>query len=109
MKALLKTDQWKEMNIGFALDEGLANPNDAYRVYYAGCLIKFILERAPLWTKIVATGAAGHGSQFIDPNATIRVVNVINKFLEFREMEKQRLFYSRKESGAKYELGDVTV
>lgn len=34
MQAFTKTERFKELNIGFALDEGLANPTDAMTVYY---------------------------------------------------------------------------
>ena len=34
MKAFLKTEQFQKMNVGFGLDEGLANPTDAMTVFY---------------------------------------------------------------------------
>lgn len=34
MQAFTKTERFKELNISFALDEGLANPTDAVTVYY---------------------------------------------------------------------------
>ena len=42
MQLLVKTPEFKELNIGFALDEGLANPTDAFKAYYG--------ERSP-WCK----------------------------------------------------------
>ena len=34
MGAFVKTDFFKTLNIGFCLDEGLANPTDAFSVFY---------------------------------------------------------------------------
>lgn len=42
MKKFVKTEVFKKLNIGFALDEGLAVENDIYRLYYG--------ERSP-WCK----------------------------------------------------------
>ena len=35
MKELIKTNDFKELNIGFALDEGMASPNEEFSVFYA--------------------------------------------------------------------------
>jgi len=35
MHGFLKTSGFKELNLGFALDEGLANPGNKYSVFYA--------------------------------------------------------------------------
>ena len=42
MREYLKTSHFQSLNLGFALDEGLANPTDAFTVFYG--------ERAP-WCK----------------------------------------------------------
>ena len=34
MQLFCKSDRFKEMNVGFSLDEGLANPTEAVSVYY---------------------------------------------------------------------------
>lgn len=33
MALFVKTDNFKRLNVGFALDEGLASPDDSYVVY----------------------------------------------------------------------------
>ncbi|KAJ3010917.1 adenylate cyclase [Thoreauomyces humboldtii] len=101
MKLLVKTDEFKKLNIGFALDEGLANPEDGYKLFYG--------ERAPWWITITAKGGAGHGSQFIEPSATSRLVKVLGKFFAFREAEANRLKFGKKEDGTHFKLGDVTT
>ena len=34
MQMFCKTERLKKLNVGFSLDEGLANPTDAVSVYY---------------------------------------------------------------------------
>ncbi len=34
MKAFLRSEEWKELNVGFALDEGLANPISMSLLYF---------------------------------------------------------------------------
>ena len=44
MQLFVKTEEFQSLNVGFCLDEGLANPEDAYTVFYG--------ERA-IWCKWV--------------------------------------------------------
>jgi aminoacylase len=44
-----------------ALDEGLANVEDAYTVFFG--------ERTPWWVIVDAKGPTGHGSRFIKGTA----------------------------------------
>lgn len=46
MKAFLESKEWKELNVGFALDEGLASPTDEFTVFFG--------ERMP-WCKFGVT------------------------------------------------------
>ncbi|KAI9088794.1 hypothetical protein DFS34DRAFT_419772 [Phlyctochytrium arcticum] len=101
MMKFVNTPEFKKLNVGFALDEGLANPEDGYKVFYG--------ERAPWWLTLTAKGGAGHGSQFIEPSSTIRLLNVLQKFAAFRESESVRLKMGRKEGGQPFKLGDVTT
>lgn len=34
MEKFAVTDRFKQLNVGFVLDEGLASENDVYRVFY---------------------------------------------------------------------------
>jgi len=98
--SFIKTDLWKEMNIGVALDEGLANPLDKFTVFYG--------ERAPWWITVQATGPTGHGSRFIKNTAVSKIIDVANKALKYREEQEQLLGHSGgcKHGNAK-KLGDV--
>uniref|UniRef100_A0A673ZDG8 Peptidase M20 dimerisation domain-containing protein n=1 Tax=Salmo trutta TaxID=8032 RepID=A0A673ZDG8_SALTR len=62
METFVKLPEFQKLNISFALDEGLANPGEAFTVFYG--------ERNP----------------WCDPGE-----NVINSFLDYREKEKVRL------------------
>ncbi|KAJ3372196.1 adenylate cyclase [Kappamyces sp. JEL0680] len=96
-----ESEHFRRLNAGFALDEGLANEEDAFKVYYG--------ERAPWWIWIKAVGGAGHGSKFIEPSATIRLLRVLDHFVQFRESEKQRMETGKTADGRAFRLGDVTT
>jgi acetylornithine deacetylase/succinyl-diaminopimelate desuccinylase-like protein len=46
MKLFVQTPEFKQLNAGFALDEGMSNPENAFKVYYG--------ERAPWWMRLKA-------------------------------------------------------
>lgn len=96
MKLFLDTEDFKKMNVGFALDEGLANPTEAYTVFNG--------ERNPWWVHVCCPGNPGHGSRFIENNAAEKLRKVINSFLDFRAQEEKKV----KTSGC-IRLGDVTT
>lgn len=105
MEAFLASEQYKSIQpVAFAFDEGLANPNDAFTVFYG--------ERVPWWFYVKATGPTGHGSRFIKNTATSKIIDVCNKALAFRA-EQEALLSA--DSGCKHgdikkrNLGDVTT
>ncbi|XP_071960681.1 aminoacylase-1-like [Antedon mediterranea] len=100
MDDFMKLDDFKELNLGFALDEGLANPTDAFTVFYG--------ERNPWWINVICTGKVGHGSRFIENTAAEKLQKVLNSFLGFREEEKARLESVKTPKTCKT-LGDVTT
>lgn len=101
MEKFIEMKEFKELNAGFALDEGLANEEDAFKLYYG--------ERSPWWIWITATGGAGHGSKFIEPSATMRLLKVLKHFTDFRDAEERRLATGRNSEGLPLQLGDVTT
>lgn len=94
MGLYVNTDHFKSLNVGFALDEGIASETDVYSVYNA--------ERNPWWLKVTCTGNPGHGSRFIKGTAAEKAQKIINKFMAFREQQKKLL-----ESDDNLALGDV--
>ncbi|XP_061146532.1 aminoacylase-1A-like isoform X1 [Syngnathus typhle] len=95
METFVKHPEFQKLNIGFALDEGLANPGNAFTVFYG--------ERNPWWITIHCPGNPGHGSRFVENTAAEKLRCIINSFLAFREKEKHRLNTSQC-----FTLGDVT-
>lgn len=96
MQKFVHQAPFKDLNIGFAMDEGLASPTSEYRLFYA--------ERACWWFKITFQGQPGHGSAFIENTAISKLNKVMNRGLEYREEQKKRL-----ESNPSFTLGDVTT
>lgn len=123
MQAFLTSNEWKKLNVGFALDEGLANPTEEFTVFYG--------ERMPwcnknrlnnmitsiysmtytlsfqiyfIGVKVTCQGNPGHGSRFIEGTAAEKLHLIIDKFLDFRRQEKNRL-----EANQNLTLGDVTT
>ncbi|XP_071529982.1 aminoacylase-1-like isoform X2 [Panulirus ornatus] len=83
MAQFVKTEVFKKLKVGFALDEGYANPTEKFTVFYG--------ERAPWWVFVRCPGQPGHGSQFISNSAGEKLRKVINSFLNFRDQEQQKL------------------
>jgi aminoacylase len=82
-KMFVDSQQYKDLNIGCALDEGLANPGDAYTVFYG--------ERCLWWVKISATGPVGHGSRFIPRTAIEKLTGVLGEVFLFRSQQRKLL------------------
>ncbi|RNA41112.1 aminoacylase-1, partial [Brachionus plicatilis] len=76
----LDTKEFTEMNVGVALDEGQASPNEEFCVYYG--------ERLSWWLYLTVSGNTGHGSRFIEKTAAEKLQRLLNKFLEYREQQK---------------------
>ncbi|KAM6160784.1 aminoacylase-1-like [Erethizon dorsatum] len=83
MQLFVQRPEFQSLRVGFALDEGLANPTDAFTVFYS--------ERAAWWVRFTSTGRPGHGSRFIEDTASEKLHKVVSSVLAFREKEKQRL------------------
>ena len=71
MKLFVKSDVFKNLNVGFGLDEGLASPDDEIPLYFG--------ERNKFWIKITCRGSPGHGSRFLENTAGEKVWRVINR------------------------------
>ncbi|XP_038267182.1 aminoacylase-1 isoform X1 [Dermochelys coriacea] len=95
MELFVKRPEFQALNVGFVLDEGLANPTDAFTVFYG--------EKCAWWIKVKCEGNPGHGSRFIENTAAEKLNRVITSLLQFRESEKQRL-----KCDEHLTLGDVT-
>lgn len=90
------TSKFKEMNVGFGLDEGLASPSDEVDIFYA--------ERNEYWFEVHCPGDPGHGSRFVENTAAEKARYMINKMLDYREVQRKRL-----EENSDLSLGDVNT
>ena len=115
MAKYVLSKEFKDLNIGFALDEGLASEDNKIPLFYG--------ERNVYWVKFKCTGKQkirqivmifstffcilgnpGHGSRFIENTAAEKVQHLTNKLLGFREEQKK--IYN---SSPDMTLGDVTT
>nr|XP_012626931.1 aminoacylase-1 isoform X2 [Microcebus murinus] len=83
MELFVQRPEFRALKAGFALDEGLANPTDAFTVFYS--------ERSVWWVRVTSTGRPGHGSRFVEDTAAEKLHKVVSSILAFREKERQRL------------------
>ncbi|XP_060874447.1 aminoacylase-1B-like isoform X2 [Metopolophium dirhodum] len=95
MAKFVTTSEFAELNVGFALDEGIATPLEVFDVYYC--------ERTSWYLIITCTGQTGHGSILHENTAGEKLQYIINKFMNWREHEKTKL------QNSDLELGDVTT
>uniref|UniRef100_A0A2I3RLH2 N-acyl-aliphatic-L-amino acid amidohydrolase n=1 Tax=Pan troglodytes TaxID=9598 RepID=A0A2I3RLH2_PANTR len=61
MELFVQRPEFHALRAGFALDEGIANPTDAFTVFYS--------ERSPWWVRVTSTGRPGHASRFMEDTA----------------------------------------
>lgn len=95
MKEFVRTPEFKALNVGFALDEGIASEDDAMNLYYG--------ERAIWQFRVTAKGKTGHASMLFEDTAAEKIHHVINKLLGLRTQQKALL-----NSDPSLLLGDVT-
>uniref|UniRef100_A0A0E0LWS9 N-acyl-aliphatic-L-amino acid amidohydrolase n=1 Tax=Oryza punctata TaxID=4537 RepID=A0A0E0LWS9_ORYPU len=93
IEAFVASKEFKDMNVGLVLDEGLASPGEEYRVFYG--------ERSPWWLTIKAKGAPGHGAKLYDGSAMENLMKSVEAIRRFRTSQ-----FDLVKSGAKAE-GDV--
>ncbi|BES99886.1 N-acyl-aliphatic-L-amino acid amidohydrolase [Nesidiocoris tenuis] len=96
MGAWSQTEDFKELNVGCALDEGMASPDETYVVFYA--------ERSIWQVHIHCTGTPGHGSLLFPDTAGEKMRRVIDAFMDYRSKQKQKL-----ESTPGLTIGDVVT
>lgn len=77
MAKFVESEEFKQLNVGFFLDEGQASTTDAYRVFYA--------DRSPWNLVIKAVGMPGHGSRMFDNSAMENLMKSVEAVSKFRE------------------------
>ena len=96
MAAWVETEHFKSLNLGLALDEGIASESDTFSVFYG--------ERDMCDVTVTCRGNPGHGSRFIQGNAGEKMLKMMTSFQTYRDAQERKLTTS---PGLK--LGDVTT
>ncbi|XP_037892485.1 aminoacylase-1-like [Glossina fuscipes] len=96
MEAFVKTDDFKKLNIGFSLDEGLASETEVFPIFYA--------ERSIWQIHFKINGNAGHGSLLLNNTAGEKLHYLLDKMMAFRKAEALRL-----QLNPQLNIGDVTT
>lgn len=96
IKEFVHTEDFKSLNIGFSLDEGVASTGEHFYM--------FNNERSIWQVNIECSGTTGHGSILLDDTAGEKIRTVIDRFMDYRAKEKAKL-----KGPSVIDLGDVTT
>ncbi|XP_013193618.1 aminoacylase-1 [Amyelois transitella] len=96
MGEFVKTEDFKRLNVGFSLDEGLASAGEDYHVYNA--------ERSIWHMTVICPGKSGHGSLLLPDNNGEKIRYIIDKFMDLRQESKNKL-----KADSSLTIGDVTT
>ncbi|KAJ8731797.1 hypothetical protein PYW08_014527 [Mythimna loreyi] len=84
MRAFSESPEFKQLNIGFALDESAPNPSPDEILAFNG-------EKTSRQIIITCRGEPGHGSLIISGTAGEKLHYIINKFMTLRAEEKKKV------------------
>ncbi|XP_072940486.1 aminoacylase-1-like [Epargyreus clarus] len=90
MRKFAESDEFKNLNIGFGLDESIPSENNKYIIAFHG-------EKTTRQIKITSRGVTGHGSLIPSNTAGEKLYYVIDKFMKLRAEQRRML-----EGGAAY-------
>ncbi|XP_068897319.1 aminoacylase-1-like [Tenebrio molitor] len=96
MRKFVHTKDFQNLNVGVALDEGMASPTEEFALFNG--------ERSIWHLHIHCPGSPGHGSLLLDNTAGEKVAYLLNKLFTFRKQEKQKL-----KDNPSWTIGDVTT
>lgn len=97
MGQFIKSDRFKKLNIGFVLDEGLANPTEKFHVFNGERSIRILC--------IDFVGNSGHGSRFIENSCGEKVTRFLQTLYKFRQSQLDKL----NSGGTCISLGEVST
>lgn len=96
MKKFVHSAEFKALNLGCVMDEGLSHEGNVFVVYTG--------ERTSMWARFEAVGPVGHGAKLIPNTAIERLTVAIDKLATRRRANVQKL-----ETNPKLKIGDVTT
>lgn len=82
MATFVKTQEFKNLNIGFALDEGVVTPIKEYILFYG--------EKVLWHIHVHCSGTPGHGCSLHSDTPGEKLRYIINKFLGLRDEMQAR-------------------
>ncbi|XP_015115331.1 aminoacylase-1 [Diachasma alloeum] len=83
MKKFVHTDDFKALNVGFALDEGCASPTETFYMFNG--------ERSIWHVWVHCRGQPGHGSLLLPNTAGQKIRVIIDRFMDLRAQEAAKL------------------
>lgn len=83
MKVFVKTDAFKDLNIGFSLDEAAASDANDFFVFNA--------ERTIYSLELTCNGQSGHGSAPLDNTPGEKVRHLLDRFMDYRSNELSKI------------------
>ncbi len=84
------------MNVGFALDEGIATPQETFPVFFA--------ERSEWRPHFKCNGTTGHGSLLHERTAGEKIRHIIDRCMDYRSGQVKLL-----KENPELSVGDVTT
>lgn len=82
----VNSSHFTELNIGLALDEGLANPGNVFHLFYG--------ERASNWVIMKTRGPTGHGSRFIRDTAIEKMTRILTRIYQQRTENQDKCHHT---------------
>ncbi|XP_044753472.1 aminoacylase-1-like [Coccinella septempunctata] len=83
MKLFIQTEDFKNLNVGVALDESLASENEEMILFYG--------EKCCWQFDLYCSGSTGHGSLLLDNTPGEKAAFLLQKFYDFREQQRTLL------------------
>ncbi|PVU84882.1 hypothetical protein BB560_007239 [Smittium megazygosporum] len=99
METFVETQDFRDLNVGFDLDESGSGMKGKYIFLYA--------ERTTNQVVFTTHGNTGHGSQFIEGTAIEKMMPIVNTILERREANKKAL-HAIEADGSNIRSGEIT-
>ena len=82
MRIFVKMQEFKDLNVVFALDEGCPSITDEIPVFYG--------ERSPWWIHVKCKGTPGHASMLKPDTAGEKFYRFVDKMMKFRDGQKTK-------------------
>ncbi|KAH8250221.1 hypothetical protein KR026_008355 [Drosophila bipectinata] len=96
MFAFVTSPEFRSLNVGFSLDEGIASPSSEFPVFYAERSVRRVIFKIG--------GSAGHGLLLMPNTAGEKLSYILERMMEFRSTQVRRL-----KDNPKLQIGDVTT